>query len=75
MRKLKLQLEELDVVSFDTARTGAALRGTVQGAGDTYNPESANEPDSQVTCGYSISTPEDGCWEIEIEGVYTTMKG
>jgi hypothetical protein len=50
MRKLKLEIESLDVASFPTGHGPAGRRGTVRGAADTYNPETANQPDSQVTC-------------------------
>jgi hypothetical protein len=37
MQKLKLNLESLNVDSFETTRGGASLQGTVQGHQDTLN--------------------------------------
>lgn len=44
MRKIKLDLSELRVESFETVRMRETTRGTVYGAGDTATCPTSQEP-------------------------------
>jgi hypothetical protein len=76
MSKLRLNIENLVVESFDTATAGTDGRGTVQGHGAfTGNPRncaptqpcamSDDDPTCAISCGYAVTgCPRDGACGI-----------
>jgi hypothetical protein len=77
MRKIKLELEKLEVVSFDTAEAPDA-RGTVDGHGHVP-PTDAAAPSCGYTCdGYYHTCAHQTCytWGVEVEcgGTYLSIR-
>jgi hypothetical protein len=70
MSKLRLDIENLVVESFDTATVGARGRGTVNGHGAVTNRNCApsmpcalsdDDPTCAISCGYAMTgCPRDG---------------
>ena len=61
MRKLKLNLESLQVESFATIRGQVQPRGTVRGAEATGEPETVVIGDTGVTCTNTWPTYDAQC--------------
>ncbi len=59
MKKIRLDLEALEIVSFPTSEDDDAERGTVHGRATQYDPDSC----PGVTCGYA--TCASGCSETD----------
>jgi len=61
VRKLKLDLDSLEVESFATIRAGAVRHGTVRGAQDNTLPVTVVIGDTGVTCTETWPTYDAEC--------------